>query len=315
VPIPSGNWNLEFLDLNGQRAYPLTERASRRDISGSFRIPNSLLLGLYLPVHAGLAIDSTQFFVRTLTVFGNGLSLAIAYNDDEEDPTIVATAVVPFAGHVEYQSYALGGQGDFDDTVGKVVIGRLDELLVLSPGQYHFTYEAGQLEVDAIRPMIRGVSRLVLINNGERSDPLTGDVELVAGANMRLSLVQSGSQQQIRFDAIDGEGLSNACDCEDDTPCLKTINGVAPNADGNLTLLGDDCVSFESQDNGLRINDNCSRPCCGCAELERVTTDLQRFSAGAVNLDNFVTRLESTVTQFSAVVLGSRLSDTGCLNL
>jgi hypothetical protein len=313
--MPASTWNLEWLNHNSQRAYPLFEEASRTDQSGSFKIPDGLILAMYLPVHAGLDVQSEKFFVYSVAVFAIGINISIGYDDGSTSPPIVATAVIPVSTHTEYKSYALPGAGDFDDTVGKIVIGDVRELAGLPPGQYLFSPAAGQLDTDVVRPIIRGVSSLTLVNGGERSDRLYGDIELIAGSNIRLTPQTVGGRQQVRIDAIDGEGLNDQCVCEGDTqaPCIRTINGIPPTPAGNFVLLGSNCIDIDGITNGLKFVDTCSDPCCGCAELEAVTRSLERFGEASTTLTNFLNRLESQVTTMSMVVLGSRINDQGCL--
>jgi hypothetical protein len=165
--------------------------------------------------------------------------------------------------------------------------------------------------------MIRGISSITLVNGIEESAKLYGDIEFIAGTNIRLTpITSSDADPQIRIDAIAGEGLVEECVCEgDDTddPCIKRINGVPPTTSGDFTLVGDDCLEITPITNGLQLKDLCSDPCCGCEELEAITRDLEQFGNAATTLSNFVNRLESEVNQFSAVVLGSRLNDRGCL--
>lgn len=312
--MPTSTWNLQWLNHNSQRAYPLYEGATRTDQTGSFKIPDSLILSLYLPVHAGLDVQPDKFFVRSVAIFAVGLNVSIGYDDGTADPPLVATAVIPFSTHKEYQSYAMPGAGDFDDTIGKIVIGATTDLASLPPGQYLFTPDSGRLDSDCVRPMIRGISSITLVNSTERSSRLYGDIELVAGSNMRLTPQTVGGQQQIRFDAISGEGLNDECVCDGDVdaPCIKTINGIGPTPAGDFTILGSNCIDPQDLANGIKFVDTCSDPCCGCAELEAVTRDLEKFGESATTLNNYLTRLEGQVTTMSMTVLGSRLNDRGC---
>lgn len=312
--MPLSTFNLPWLNHNSQRAYPLFEGASHTDISDSFTVPDSMILALYFPVHAGLDVEPDKFFLRSVGIFATGLSISIGYDDGSVTPPIVATTVIAFSTHTENDSYALPGVNDFDDSVGKIVIGDISDLRALPPGQYLFTPAAGMLDTDVIRPIIRGVSAIVLVNNGERSVPLTGDIEIVAGNRVRLTPSTIGGVNYVRIDAIDGEGLNDACVCEGETdaPCIKTVNGVGPDINGNLDVLGNSCLEIGAISNGIKLNDICSDPCCGCEELERVTRDQERLSDATTTLTNFVTRLEGQVTTMSMNVLGSRLNDTGC---
>ena len=205
--------------------------------------------------------------------------------------------------------------GNFDDSIGKLVLGSLADIDDVGAGQYLFDYQGGKLDPDSIRPMLRGGSSISLVQGVEETEKIYGDVELVAGSNIRLTRTVATGIEYIQIDAIQGEGLIEDCICEGDetaTPIL-TINGIHPTAQGNFTLLGNNCMTIESINNGLAFSDVCSEPCCGCKELEAITNDLERFGDSATTLKNFINRLESQVNQMVSTVLGSRLNDQGCI--
>lgn len=310
--MPIGNWNLQWLNHNSQRSYPLTERATKTDTTGTIRIPDSFIVGLYFPVHAGLAVDTDKFFIKTLLVSPTGFTLGIGY-DNGGTSALVGSITGSAATHAINRTYAVSGVDDFADTVGQIVIGKLDELNALEPGLYEFTQEAGELETDAIRPMIRGISGIRIVNGAEVSDLLYGDIELVAGTNMRIDVSQSGGTPRIIFNAISGLNLNETCVCNDGETgeCIRCINGIC-SGDGTLTITGGDCIQVNNTSTGLAIEDTCAQPCCGCEELDALKTQIDRFSDGATTLQNFVARLGSEVTQMSLTVLGSRLGDAGC---
>jgi len=314
--MPLGNWNLQWLNHNSQRSYPLTEWATKVDSADTIKVPNSLIVALYFPVHAGQNVEPQRFYLQSLAVYPTGFNIGIGYEDNSRNPPLVASVNVAKSTHTENRSYALAGSGDFDDSVGKIVIGSLDEAGDLPPGQYDFDYAGGALESDAIRPMIRGITSITVVRGLERSDRLYGDIELVAGSNMRITPSQVGSAApQITFSAIEGEGLNEDCVCEEEQtgPCIRTINGIHPLPDGNFRFIGDDCLTIEPTDNGLQLVDVCSEPCCGCEELQALVSQIDRFADGVVTLQNFANTLGSEVTQFHQVVLGSRLGDQGCV--
>lgn len=316
--MPRGVWALEWLNENSQRSYPLAEHASGTDVTGDFTLPDDFLVGAYLPVHAGLAVDPGRFHVLWISAFAQGYSVTIGYTPDVGDAVEVGTAVVTKHAHTENQTYALAGLGDFDDTRGQIVIGNTDSIDEQPAGQFEFDLAGGALDPDVVRPNIRGVSSIRLQNGTEVSRKLTGDIELRAGRNIALQLIQVGDADPvIRIDAVDGAGLNEECACDEDdeeSPCIRTINGIPPNPGGDFTLLGDDCLNIDPIEHGLQLRDVCSEPCCGCEELEAITQDLERFGDSAQTLRLFVNRLASEVTQMNMVVLGSRLNDNGCLS-
>jgi hypothetical protein len=310
--MPIGNWNLQWLNHNSQRSYPLTERATKKDLSGgTIRIPDSFIVGIYFPVHAGLDVQIDQFFVKNILLSPIGYTIGFGYNA-ETGPELVGNANIPLATHAPNTAYAIGGINDFADSIGHVVIGRLDEIQELPQGFYEFDIAGAEIEPDAIRPMIRGVAGIRVASVAELSETLYGDIEFVAGTNMQIDV--DAEKNQITFNAISGENLNTTCDCLVNPPgeCIRCINGNC--SDGEFVISGGDCIQVDTSGNRILLTDTCASPCCGCAELDALKSQIDRFSDGVATLENFVTRLSSEVTQMSLVVIGSRLGDAGCDN-
>lgn len=316
--MPLGNWNVEWQDLNGQRNYPLADDATGLDVTGSFRLPTDFLVELDLPVNAGMDVDPTRFFVLHVGAYAAGYSVVVGYQPASGDPVAVASALVPRQAHAKNTAYALGGIGDYADTVGKVVVGSLDNADLQPAGLWTFALAAARLDPDAVRPIVGGVTALVAVNGGGASAPVRGDVELVAGANIQLAVVQvDGQDPIIRISAVRGEGTIEPCICDGADSAavpIVSINGVRATDDGGFTLSGTDCLQIEATTNGLRLVDTCAAPCCGCAELERITTDLQRLADRAGEVQDFVNALQTNVETMSLTVLGSKLGDAGCIS-
>ena len=135
-----------------------------------------------------------------------------------------------------------------------------------------------------------------------------------AGRNTRFRpVIESGKDPIVNWDAIDGAGLTEYCICDEGlAPPIRTVNGIPPDGAGNFRFLGNDCLEIERGSNSLTLKDVCSEPCCGCKELEAVTSALESFGERATTLENFLVSLEARVTQMDLVVLGSRLGDRGC---
>lgn len=310
-----GVWNLQWLNLNSQRSYPLAQGASRVDATGTFALPDSFLVALYLPTHSGLAVAADGFFVSGVASFATGYNVSVSYDDGSVAPPVVATCVVARSSHVEYAEYEAQGVGDFDDCRLRIVVGRLDEIDLQPAGAFAFAPAGGRLDTDCVRPMTRSVSSLAIVAGNERSARYSGDFELVAGINVRLTSSIVAGVVRIRVDAVDGAGLSQACDCPGGAlpPPIRTINGIPPDADGAFGLLGSTCVSLGPTDHGLVIADTCSQPCCGDTELQKLVDELKHFGDEKLTLIDFVSRLKAQVDSFGAVVLGSRLGDAPCV--
>ena len=88
--MPRGTWNLEWLNHNSQRAYPLAEDATKVDVTTDFTLPDDFIVGLYIPVQGTMNVDPSLFFLRSLAIFSTGYNLSIAYHNPAAAPTIVA---------------------------------------------------------------------------------------------------------------------------------------------------------------------------------------------------------------------------------
>lgn len=310
-------WNLEFLNHNSQRSFPLASWGSKLDTTGAVRIPDTLILALDFPIHAAMNVDPSRFFIRQLAIYPTGINISIGYDDQSAAGIQVGSVSVATSSHTEYRSYAVPGSDNFDDSVGRIVLGTLDDIAELPTGIFTFTAAATPIEVSAIRPMIRGVSSLTVVSGGASSVKLYGDIELRAGANMRITV--NGAETptpEIVFSAISGEGLNAVCACDDTTEAtpIRFINGIPPLANGNFRILGDDCLRVSPIVNGLQLSDVCSKPCCGCNELDALIDEVRRFADGAATLQTFASTLSAEVTQMSQVVLGSRLGSNVCVD-
>ena len=312
--MPLSTWNLEWLNHNSQRNYPIADDAGGYDKTGTFKIPENFIVELDLPIHSAINVDPSKFYIRQLIATGTGYSIVISCQDSSNNIYDVASAHIPTASHTtEYKTYTLGGIEPYDDTSGKVTINSLDAIGSQPAGLWEFEPTGSRVSPDAIRPIIQGVQSLsVSTGVGEVSQRLYGDIELVAGDN--IEIVAAGNK--LTISAIDGAGNVETCQCEGDVtalPCIKTINGVSPTPAGEFGFIGDDCLEFTGGTNSLNVGDNCCAPCCGCTELEAITKDLERFLQQQANLEVFVSGLNSAVTEMSLTVLGSRLGDRGCI--
>jgi hypothetical protein len=313
--MPIDLWNVEWQDANAQRAFPLAADATQIDITGTFQLPTSFILDAYLPVHAGLSVSVGDFHVMTIQSFTAGWTVVIGYTPSGTGtPLTVASAMIARISHKPGNTYALGGIGDFADCIGRITIGHTDDIDNQPQGLFSFDLAAGRLETDAIRPMIRYLSSIQVLNGNDLSNRIYGDVVFQAGTNMDINLIQVADADPILvFNASEGAGLDQTCDCTINTGSpIQTINGIPPDSAGNFNLTSVDCIDFVGITNGLALIDNCSTPCCGSNELDVLLTTLNALQTQMNTLANFVSQLQGSVDLMNTAVLGSRLGDRGC---
>jgi hypothetical protein len=310
--VPLGYRNLEWINLNSERRYPLCEDAGGKDLSGTFQLPNDFLVGLILPVHWGMSVLPGKFFIRRISSQSAGYAVTVAYNGN---PVVdVAVAMISKASHTNNQAYNLGGIGNFADSRGHVLIGTLDSIEQQPAGDFEFSFESGKLEVDCIRPQIRAVASLQVESGGSRSQELTGRVRLRSGSNHRIDVqTNEAGEPVITLNAISGEGLREECVCIENLQPVLSISGIKPDGAGNFAFLGSNCVEVVPGNAILTFEDTCSKPCCGPTELEKITTAMESFGSRATTLEQFLVSLEARVSTMDMIVLGARLGDRGCV--
>ena len=307
----------QWLNSNSLRKYPIIDDATCQDVTGSFTIPNDFIVDLLIPISLAGTLDPDGFYISDLAIFGQGVVITISYWNDGASPAtmssgknVVGTVSVS-ATHVENSSYFIHGSGEFTDSVGRITIGKLDTILSYG-GAYSFALAAARLVSTTIRPDVKGISSIRLVNGSDISDPIYGDIELVAGTNVLLEV----SGDQITINAIDGLNLTTSCGCADtsdvsDIPCIKTINGVAPSTNGNITITSTECVSVTSTIGGLYINDQCSTPCCTSAEINKLLEDQTQLNVDIRTQSVTLQQLDGKLSELSA--LTNAINSTGFL--
>src|SRR4051812_19336423 len=105
--------NIEFLNQNSMRAYPLADDASEQDITGSFTLPRDLLCDMIFPVDATMDLAASGFYVSNVTVFGVGVNITFSYTDGSTF-AVIGTLAVDNTNHTLNRTYYLAGQDDFE---------------------------------------------------------------------------------------------------------------------------------------------------------------------------------------------------------
>ena len=300
-------WNLEWLNQNANRAYPFAGDTSRRDVNNMVTIPDNMIVDLILVFAADVA---TNLYLSKLLLGGSTLTAVISDDSD----AIVCSVTINKDTHVQNQGYNLVGTDDHFDARGRIVFGDLSGIIGSFPdGIYTFTQAAARFEARCARPDLGAVRAIKLsYADGSLSLPISGLIELVAGSNVRLSYVPPAglSPAGIRIDAISGENLNEVCDCEKlhvPPDPIRSINGVAADANGDFafTSMDPSCLEISAGANGLTFNDKCSKPCCGCAELEFITQHLGLVDSTISTLNNRTDLTDQNLQNFIISVLGS----------
>lgn len=284
--------NQEWLNDNSNRNYPFREDVSLIPVEdSSIRLPNSLIVDTVFTI----AGTTPRVYLSSILLVGTFINLTFKDMTD----VIVTTINVDTSTYSMYDAILLYGIANYSDARGRLILGDIAKFRsVFKDGSYTFTLATSELEPCVVRPALRGVRSLILVNNDIESEKLTGVIRLVAGTNMKLSY--DATLNEIRLDALTlpGVNYTDVCDCADPTApqCIKSINGISID---DVEILGDGkCVEITKNGNELTITDICSTPCCGCTELEFLTSSLAILESNVSKVESYYSMLNGKLDEF-----------------
>ena len=291
------SWNLEWLNQNSVRGYPFKEDASRTDLTAALTIPNAVVVDFIMVVPD---LEASTYYLRSLMYSGSTLTFEIAQSGD-----VVASVTVTTSAHTTNTAYTVRGQGSYYGAVGKLVVGDLTGLAdLIPPGVYVFDAAATVFEARCVRPDIRALNSLVVVDADlNESPPITGRVRLIAGNNIRLTYVAATEDaiSRIRIDAINNPDYDEECDCEDTTVAkipITTINGEASLLGEFDIESGSPCLSITTESGRIVLTDTCSKPCCGCSEQELITERMALYDATLTKLESMLQQVAGRQQDF-----------------
>lgn len=283
-----GTTHAEWLNQNALRAYPFSENCQRRPSDGQgglmpldYAVPNYVLVDFVATMPDRLM---SRLYMSQMTLAGKVLTMV--FSTVGGSPVGAATSVLEGGMNVWTP---FSGSGAYADVRGAVVVGDVERILSSVPdGIYVFGPDETLMEARCVRPSIAGVSSISVsgADGSLESVRLQGDVSLIAGENIRLRY--DPPRNAIWIDADPNYGYSEKCECEDDRTCIKRINGVSSD---NVEIVGGDCVKVTVSGGQVRIEDTCSKPCCGCEELTWLNSKSNDISTAIARLREFAEKL------------------------
>jgi hypothetical protein len=314
----SGIIGTEWLNTNSLRNYPLSQVATQAATNSSFELPDSVFVDMKLAVPYIDGMHPANFYISSITVYPQGFVFEIGYDGSFTVPSIAVSAPIGFSGFTQYSSVVINGVTnsstyDFSQISGVAVLSDITALQN-NVGTTTFNKDGTRLESTVISFGPRRISGIRVINSGFTTPVLSGQISLESGSNHSIQVTSSPSYSSLKFNAIDGGGLTASCGCNDITlnPCIRTINNVSGDAQGNLVIAGGDCIKVDNTSEGLSISDTCAKPCCGCNELQVVVGDVSTMSTQLNALALQISQLASEVNQLQTTCLGSSIDSTSC---
>jgi len=291
--------NFDFLNANTLRNFPIKEGASRQDQSGAFTLPDDFLVDLLV---SATSDPSLRVYISKVINTPDEIELELsAYGTS----TVIGVFSVAAQAHTRYNTYVMVPSASYTAATGKLTVAEVSSMLSLPYGTFVFDQDSTELEMRTIVPGLATISRFVFKNADGTSVSVTGDVTILAQTNTKFRQINSTT---VAIDAGDGLGLNAAC--ADDRPCLKTINSIAPDANGNFQLTASDCARFSALTagtlKGLNLADSCCKPCLSCNEIGDLTQRLMQLESDLLALREHYNEVSLLAKQFG------QLSSASC---
>lgn len=284
--------NLDYLNLNSLRAFPIKETVSRQDTQSAFTIPNNLIVDLELSVSHDPEVYG---YISKIFNLSDYISIEISDNSN----VLIGTFVITASEHTRFKKYFLVSSNDYVRATGVITIDSLLGIKDQPDGAFTFTLANTELEMRSFIPGQKGINRIKFINASGSSFYRSGDITIIARSNIRF---KAGEGDSIIIDVGDGLGLNT--DCAAERACIQTINGIPPDENHNFTLDFSDCAQLTPipANTGLLLEDNCCRPCVGCNDIEELTTRLMGAENLLLQLRDYYQSLNTLYQEFKTTV-------------
>jgi hypothetical protein len=283
--------SLDWTTLNSLRRYPIREGSSATSSDEEFTIPDTLIVDFTLCADSSV---SSRFYISKIV---NKLSSVLIQVSDFLG-VVVGTVEVVKSTHQQDDDYYLTATTDYIGANGKISIGKMDELAFQPAGTFTFENTATEFEPRTIVPGLKRLARMTFSDATNGTYSMTNNVTLAARNNLKFTYLP-GSDKVV-LDAGDNLGLSKICTT---STCIQSINGVIPDADGNISLLGLECLKISNTSQyTLDISDTCCTPCSGCDDLETLTTRLTSLENKFLDLKGNYNNVNAQLSTYLATI-------------
>lgn len=300
-----GYRNIEWSAHNATRNYPLAINADGKSSGGEITLDRSTLLGVYIHVPWDRDIYPDRFFVSQLVSLPDSLTITLSYQPSST-AQVVGTATAS-KNALDLSAVEITPATGWEDIAGSVVFGETYDSRRYVTGSYSFNYQSTVLEVDCVRPAARSLNGFVVTDGAQETPTITGLVNLRAGENIRIRSEVVGDVTNLYIDALDSSEFAADCECaEQVSDPIRTINGVTPDENGNIDLVGSSCIEVEPSRASVILTNPCSNPCCGCEEVEALTDSLIDLRHQVDNAENYASQLRDRLDQYSKLIGISR---------
>jgi hypothetical protein len=281
--------NLDYLNLNSLRNFPIIDGASCASDDGLFVIPTTLIVDMSLCATDG---STPSLYISRITVNSTNLVIEIS---SYSSSSVVGTfqTSLPFTENTDLQ---LTPSTNFPLATGLITLGSSDDLARLPYGDFTFKYANTRLlsRIATVGPI--GINWISFSDTKGNKSTVTGHVEIQGNSNIQFREATG----IIYVDAGEGLGLNKIC--ENVLQPITSINGITPDSSGNFTLIADQCIEIDAAQYGVVISNPCGAPCLGNLALSDLTTRANKLESSILDINNFTKNLQAVITQANTLI-------------
>jgi hypothetical protein len=297
----------EWSDENSHRQFPLIDAATGKDDTGEFSIAQTLMVDMILAVPTTL--DTTKFYIKSMVVRRLFVDIEIGYDDGTALSVGWCRNIPADAGrNTTYYIDAVTQDliPALEMLTGAIVIGSA-ESTVQDPGVYTFSPAASYIHPSRVMEGLAGVQSIQV-----GSDILTGNLILKEGDNITLDVdlvTNTITVNAVLNENTAGVVIGSDADIIDELVSrygapIISINGQAPDVDGDFTLAPADCTTIQTVTNGVSIGNPCAEPCCDKSVLSDVYGVLSQLNLRYAVLESYYQSIGLTINQMQARLVG-----------
>jgi hypothetical protein len=292
--------NLSWNQFNESRRFPLLFDCNPVSTDGHFTLPDDLIVGMYISYSIlDRLADPVKFYIKKFIYYHTGFTLEVYYASSPEEIKLAEITIDLTAQEIKNNVAVLLG---FDTAFlyGYIVIGSIAGLQQQPAGEWEFTPAATTLDPFCIRPVAKELSALYVRNGDKTIGPFTGEITLVAGNQVTLDVRTVSDLFNCLENPVSNTGTEvviHTDDTEEESSCVRTINGVKPDVKGNIDFTGKECLTIlQSGEHTLEFSDKCAKPCCTCTELVPIEQAIDTLKSSVLEVES---RLATMALQIS----------------
>lgn len=299
----------EWLDRNSHRKFPLNDDATAIDLSGSYTLPDSLLVDLFLAVPIGF--DTDKFFVSQVIATSNSIIVKISY-DDSGTSVLVGQFEEISRTDERYSTYSFIPSTQTNVSYlpltkvnGVLIIGRTTDVV---SGSWSFSSDTASILSTRVTQGL-AVTQTILVG----STLFTGNVAFKEGTNIKLTPSYDATTDTTIITISNNSGTisDTTVPIVDDTTILQnlvntfgepivTINNIGPDSNNNFTISPDDCSELTNITNGVSISNPCARPCCDKSYLQTTFDSISELNIRYSRMESYYQDLSRNVNEIQS---------------